>query len=846
MAHATPADRFPHAATGVARLLPEEEARAPLPRFLTSFIGREREIAALRSLLLRAQAPLVTVTGCGGAGKTRLAVRVAEEVAGHFSEGVAFVPLASVRGPALILPTLAAVLHGREGTGQPFAERLAASLGNGTLLLVLDNLEQLPAAGPPIADLLVACRGLTILATSRAPLHISGERTFALPSLTLPATLNAATPPPLAELARGEAIRLFVERAQAARADFALTEENATAIAAICHKLDGLPLAIELAAARIGALPPATLLTRLERRLPILVGGPSDAPQRLRTMRDAIAWSYDLLAPPEQGLFRRFAIFAGGFTLEAAETVGGDAALRGARGEGGEAGERSRTSEVASPEPETEHEAEGARRPPPSPRSPPLPLSPLDGVASLVDKSLLQVEDGPGGEPRYVMVEAIREFALERLEASGDADAIYDRLLAWYLARAQATNWSWDVPRDGRDREWFAGWERDYPTVRGILAWAFTGGDVERGLQLASALFLFWWAHNHLQEGRDWLERGVASASALSPPVRALALSVLSAIAHRQDDNARSADLAREALSLWAETGDRAGMGHAAYLLGIALYREGDLDQAERSYQEAITLLGGRCNNAVAAEAMLGLAQIARDRGDLARAASLYEETLRWQLTAGVHWGAALCQHGYGTVTQAQGDLERALHLYRTSLHYWRQIGDHGSVAICLEAIASALCAAGDAARATRLLAAAQALREAIGFPIPCNALASYGGLIGSARACLGEVAFVDAWLAGLRLSVDGAVAEIASIVPTLHVADRHTSERTSCAWPCLTARQQEILALVAAGHSDREVAEKLFISRRTASEHVGHILRKLGARSRTDAAAVAIRHGLV
>jgi DNA-binding CsgD family transcriptional regulator len=324
----------------------------------------------------------------------------------------------------------------------------------------------------------------------------------------------------------------------------------------------------------------------------------------------------------------------------------------------------------------------------------------------------------------------------------------------------------------------------------------------------------------------------------------------MSAIAHRQDDNTRAARHAREAFSLFTEIDDEEGAGHAAYLLGIALYRQGDLDAAEDSYEETITLLrlmgnDATLENAIAAEAMLGIAQIARDRGDLARAASLYEETLQWQSLAGVTWGAALGRYGYGTVTQAQGDLPRALALYRESMHYWRQIGDDGSVAVCLEGIASALCAAGAPAQAARLLGAAQALREAADSAVPCNALAPYGGLVRSVRDCLGETAFNEAWLAGLRLSGDDAITEANHSITALVHPDRQALAAGAQPQPSLTRREHEVLRLVATGHADREIAAVLFISRRTASEHVSRILRKLGARSRTDAAALAIRLGL-
>ena len=438
-----------------------------LPAPLTAFVGRERELAGLRALLARRDVRLLTVTGPGGVGKTRLAIEAARELAGGFAAGARFVPLAPLGSPDLVLPAIARTLGIGESRPGGILRDLTEQLASTELLLVLDNFEHVLAAGPDLVLLLAACPALTLLVTSRAALHVSGEHEFAVPPLPLPVERGTWT---FEQIAASDAVRLFVERAEAVQAGFRLTPANAWDAAEICRRLDGLPLAIELAAARVKVFPPRALLARLERRLPLLTGGPRDAPARLRTMRDAIAWSHDLLDADEQRLFRRLAVFVGGFTLDAAIDVAGDGTL-----------------------------PEGAV---------------VEGISSLVDKSLLlpAASDDAAtddlGEPRFSMLETVREFALDELARSGEEDAVRRAHADYFRALAERAE---PELRGSGQVAWIARLETELPNLRAVLDWSLAGGDVETGLRLAGALYWFWFLRNHVAEGRTWFERARAA-----------------------------------------------------------------------------------------------------------------------------------------------------------------------------------------------------------------------------------------------------------------------------------------------------------------------------------------------
>jgi len=442
-----------------------------LPAQAALLVGREKEIEAVRGRLLRPDVRLLTLTGPGGTGKTRLALQVAAEVLDDFEHGVFFVALAPISDPGLVVPTMAQTLGLKETAGQPLIETLKDYLRDRALMLVLDNFEQVLAAASRVAELLAAGPQLKVLVTSRAVLRVYGEHEFPVPPLTLP---DPQRLPPPERLTQYEAVRLFIERALAVKPDFAVTNDNAPAVAEICRRLDGLPLALELAAARIRLLPPQAMLARLERRLPLLTGGARDLPARQQTLRNAIAWGYDLLGPGEQTLFRRLAVFVGGCTLEAAEAVGGGA------------------------------------------------VEVLDGIESLVGKSLLRQEEGVGGEPWFAMLETIREFALERLEESGEAEAIRRQHAAHYLELAEQAE---SALKGSQQMAWLEQLEREHDNLRAALRRSVERGEAEYGLRLGGALGRFWWMHGYLIEGRAWLTALLALPGASSSTAaRALAL----------------------------------------------------------------------------------------------------------------------------------------------------------------------------------------------------------------------------------------------------------------------------------------------------------------------------------
>ncbi len=763
--------------------MPSVAAREPvggLPMPLSTLVGRERERAALTALLRDPAVRLVTLTGPGGVGKTRLALAAAAESEDAFADGAAFVELAAVRDPDLVVPAVAQALRVRAPGNQPVAAAVQAFLRAKELLLVLDNFEQVVTAGPGLAELLRACPKLTALVTSRALLRVSGEHAVPVPPLSLPRPSEGAGgsrfSPAESFFAASEAVRLFVERAREVRPDFALTEANAADVAEICRRLDGLPLAIELAAARGRLFPPAALLARLEPRLPQLTGGPRDLPARLQTMRDAIAWSHDLLTPEERVVFRRLGAFAGGASLDAADAVCA---------------------------------ADGVP-------------DPLAAVASLVDRSLVQAAEAPPGHPRVVILETVREYALEQLQASGEEAVVRARHAAWCLAFADRFG---EGTASIHDELW---WLREHDNVRAALAWLERTGDAAGLLRLTMASRLLWWGHGYRAEAIGWLERGLAMGQEVPARIRLAAMGSMGRHLERQGHYERARSLFEEALALAQEVGEQRDTALALYGLGTTEANQGRYDRATPLMTEALALFRRLGDDEWVGGTQYLLGIIAYGRGDFAEAAAQVEDAVTVRRRIGPIFPLAVYLNALGLLQCELGDaasgaaaLAESGTIIRTGPDTHRDL-----LAEWLAAVARLAASCGRLELAARLYGAAEALTEAVALPLVVPPRPQYRRAVEALRRELGADASAAAWAAGRTLPLDQAVAEAEEAV--VAAADRVRAGSFGAPAIPLSPRELEVLALLAAGRTHRAIGEALFIGERTVDRHVDRLYRKL------------------
>ena len=725
------------------------DARANnLPLQPTPLVGREKELEEISGQLRRGGTRLLTLTGPGGTGKTRLALQAAADLLDEFEDGAYFVALAPISDPELVTSAIAGPLVVREAPGQPLMESLKGYLKEKHLLIVLDNFEQVLEAAPLVGELVGTCPNLKVLATARAPLRLYGEREYPVPQLALP---DPKILPPLEVLTQYEAIRLFVERATAVKPDFLVTNQSAPAVAEICVRLDGLPLAIELAAARVRLLTPDAMLNRLTNRLELLKGRARNLPVRQQTLRRTIDWSYELLEADEKTLFGRLSVFSGGCTLETIEGI----------------------------------------------CNPERDIDPLEGVEALLENSLLRREEAMGQESRFVMLETVNEYSREKLEESAEAESMKRAHAEYFLSLAEEA----EPELTGQDQvEWLGRLEAEHDNMRAALSWALKQGEVELALGLGGTLWSFWWRRGYHSEGRRWLEGALAIDGRELPESRAMALAGLGMLATQQGDVDRVQEASEEGLELLAREG-REASGAKIYLLSVsgyvALSRE-DYERATRLYEECLQLSREMRDDWAIAFSLFGLALVSHRRGDPERTAELYEESIGIFRELGDKHGLAYGLNNLGLVALSQGDLVWAEKLTEESVALLRELGSGGDaeglcnlgwmallrddlgkaadlyeetltvawdiernpvVLSALEGFACLAGAHGKSARAARLWGASQTLRGGKDVPWDADFLAEADARISVVRSGMGEDAWEEASEEGRAMTLEEAVS---------------------------------------------------------------------------------------